>query len=609
MPQVAPLSPELQSALNRPRGSISPAEKHLSREYYSRASKDPSLPFQTKMGLLHHAVLANPYYAPALEMYGWELTQIKAVDFAGFLLLERAFDPDMEEYLNPNTSRSHFLCTLIGRYNHTIHKYETARRFFMKAYESSSNNTDVNAVQLATCITSFPTSVKNAAWHLAQFHQWMDKVLKKEKLLIPPVVTYDLILLSAFNFELYYEADIRACMHKYYLLTVKIFPSLAYAAPRFAPGGGRKVGVASGFFGKNNSVIADFGGMLQRLDRSRFDLVFINIVEKGHADEFPWEAERKIDVLSADDGWLERARAAIEAQQFDLILYLDSTMSSSVQQLMMSKLARVQAVSHGHPVTTGIPRETVNFFVSWAAAELPSAQDHYTEELLLLEGSTMHQYYSHRIDAEGRSVITNEPYRQFERAFFETLYHVPPQRRWYTCMQKPFKLHPEFDEMCLGILAKDPNGVLILHAPDFEENQEVLQRRLGRALDRVHFVPALPHHILMGLYNVSDVVLDSYYAGGCTTTREALEIGAPVVTLPGKYLGGRWSLAYYRIMGYTELVAESKEHYVELALSVGPRHREEILANVHKLFFRDEAVQSWTRALETMLGVAPAADV
>eukprot|EP01037_Dinobryon_pediforme_P034602 gene34602-40583_t len=49
----------------------------------------------------------------------------------------------------------------------------------MKAYESSSNNTDVNAVQLATCITSFPTSVKNAAWHLAQFHQWMDKVLKK----------------------------------------------------------------------------------------------------------------------------------------------------------------------------------------------------------------------------------------------------------------------------------------------------------------------------------------------------------------------------------------------------------------------------------------------
>ena len=45
------------------------------------------------------------------------------------------------------------------------------------------------------------------------------------------------------------------------------------------------------------------------------------------------------------------------------------------------------------------------------------------------------------------------------------------------------------------------------------------------------------------LHVVSDVVLDSYPAGGCTTTREALELGKAVVTLPAKYLGARWSLA------------------------------------------------------------------
>ena len=44
-------------------------------------------------------------------------------------------------------------------------------------------------------------------------------------------------------------------------------------------------------------------------------------------------------------------------------------MSSWAHRLAMSKLARVQAVSHGHPVTSGMP--TVDYYVSWQAAELP----------------------------------------------------------------------------------------------------------------------------------------------------------------------------------------------------------------------------------------------
>ena len=75
-------------------------------------------------------------------------------------------------------------------------------------------------------------------------------------------------------------------------------------------------------------------------------------------------------------------------------------------------------MSHGHPVTSGIPKHTMDYYISWAAAESPAAespaaesftaessaaespaakgrrqpQGHYTEELLLLPASTMHQY-------------------------------------------------------------------------------------------------------------------------------------------------------------------------------------------------------------------------
>ena len=63
-------------------------------------------------------------------------------------------------------------------------------------------------------------------------------------------------------------------------------------------------------------------------------------------------------------------------------------------------------------------------------------------------------------------------------------------------------------------------------------------------LKRVVFVKRLAHHRLMAMYNLSDVVLDSYMFGGDTTTREAFEAGAPIVTLPGKHLGERWTQAY-----------------------------------------------------------------
>jgi predicted O-linked N-acetylglucosamine transferase (SPINDLY family) len=107
----------------------------------------------------------------------------------------------------------------------------------------------------------------------------------------------------------------------------------------------------------------------------------------------------------------------------------------------------------------------------------------------------------------------------------------------------------------------------------------------------------------MALYAISDVILDSYPAGGCTTTREALEVGGVVVTLPAQYLGSRWSVAYYSIMGVMDLVATSFAEYTEMAVRMGTdgaaraEVRTKIKANIHKLFRQTAAVESWTKVL------------
>ena len=54
-------------------------------------------------------------------------------------------------------------------------------------------------------------------------------------------------------------------------------------------------------------------------------------------------------------------------------------------QVAMMRLAPVTAVSHGHPVSSGIHREALDYYVSWAAAELPpdQAETHCTPTLTL----------------------------------------------------------------------------------------------------------------------------------------------------------------------------------------------------------------------------------
>jgi predicted O-linked N-acetylglucosamine transferase (SPINDLY family) len=166
------------------------------------------------------------------------------------------------------------------------------------------------------------------------------------------------------------------------------------------------------------------------------------------------------------------------------------------------------------------------------------------------------------------------------------------------------------------VLQNDQQGRVILHQVDFLMVQKSFEKRLQRAgcdMQRVHFLPVQPHHKLLALYAVSTVILDSYPAGGCTTTREALELGKAVVTLPGRLLGGRWSYAYYQILGddtlISSVVASTPEEYITKAVALGRnkdlREKIELIitSNLSRLYSQQSAVASWESML---LRISPA---
>ena len=72
---------------------------------------------------------------------------------------------------------------------------------------------------------------------------------------------------------------------------------------------------------------------------------------------------------------------------------------------------------------------------------------------------------------------------------------------------------------------------------------------------------------LLAAYRAVDVALDPFPFSGCTTTCDALFMGATVVTLPGETFVGRQSASLLQRLGHEEWIARDADDYVERAVA------------------------------------------
>ena len=257
---------------------------------------------------------------------------------------------------------------------------------------------------------------------------------------------------------------------------------------------------------------------------------------------------------------IEKAAAAVRGAALDLLYYWEIGSDATNYFLPMFRPAAVQCTSWGWPVTSGMA--AIDYFVTSDLIEPPDADAHYTERLVRLAG--LPNYYERPPRPAGLA-----PRRHFG---------LGPTDHVYFCGQNPRKIHPDFDLLIGEILRREPRGVFVLieSRPRWITTAliERLRRRLGTAADRVHVCPRMTPTEYHSLLACADVVLDTlHYGGGANTTYDALAAGAPVVTLPGQFHRGRYTLACYRKMGILDAVAASAGDYVETALRLaGDRH-------------------------------------
>jgi predicted O-linked N-acetylglucosamine transferase (SPINDLY family) len=246
------------------------------------------------------------------------------------------------------------------------------------------------------------------------------------------------------------------------------------------------------------------------------------------------------------------------------ILYLpDIGMDALTYTLAFSRLAPVQCVGWGHPVTTGLP--TVDYSLSARDLDAEGAEEHYTETLVRLPRLGV---------VYDRPEAPPGPRREH--------FGLSADAHLYACPQTLFKFHPEFDPLLAEILRRDAAGLLVLIEGRCAHWNEMLLGRFRRVMpdmcDRVRMLGRLSRPDYLRLLASCDVMLDPIHFGGGNTSYEALALGLPVVTWPSPYLRGRLIYAMYRQMGFTDLVATDAAGYVARAVRLGtePDHRQAV---------------------------------
>jgi predicted O-linked N-acetylglucosamine transferase (SPINDLY family) len=403
---------------------------------------------------------------------------------------------------------------------------------------------DVNRVMLATALPIVYGSLDDVARHRRRMLDSVDRLLAdgvQVDATNAPVPT---------NFFAAYQGRDDCDLHR------KI--SRLYRAPQPVEKGARRsttgrirVGFLSSHFCDHTIGRLNLG-RIRLLDRQQFEVAVIAL---GHhhdkmADAFRQAGDRCVEPA----GSLESIRRQIVEQNLDVLLFADVGMNATTYALALSRMAPVQCVTWGHPVTTGNP--SMDYFVSGVHLETAESDAHYTERLVRL--ANLGTYY-YRPRLEGR--------RTRESFGLDAARHV------YLCPQTLFKLHPEFDAVLAKILRRDPLGELVLIEGRRPDWTRLLRERFARSMPdvaaRVRFLKPQPNADFLHLNAVADVLLDTLHFGGGNTSYEGLAVGTPIVTLPGPLMRGRITHALYRKLGVDDCIVDSPAAYVDLAVRLG----------------------------------------
>nr|WP_234711114.1 hypothetical protein [Nostoc punctiforme] len=345
--------------------------------------------------------------------------------------------------------------------------------------------------------------------------------------------------------------------------------------PKLQPNNKIRIGYASHYLHSYSGTLW-LTGWLRYCDRKNFEIYCY--YTGNEPDPITQQFQSYSDVFHHIPHNLPAACEQIIADKLHILVFPEIGMDAKTMQMAGLRLAPLQCVAWGHPVTTGLP--TIDYFLSSELMEPENAQEHYSEKLIRLPniGVSYPKPYIPPV------IKTRSDFRLEDDAVI------------YLCCQAPFKYLPQYDFIFAEIACRLPQAKFVFL------RGTLLEPRLKRAFAAVGLnsedycvflsIPERLDYLMINL--LSDVYLDTFTWSGGNTTLEAIACNLPIVTCPGEFMRGRHSDSFLKMLGVTDTIAQNEAEYIEIAVKLGldqawRRNIAERMSQNHDRLFDDKA--------------------
>lgn len=327
--------------------------------------------------------------------------------------------------------------------------------------------------------------------------------------------------------------------------------------------------------------------LFHRHDRDRFEvfLYYCGIpLEDATKARIRGQAEHWADITPLDD---DAALALMLQDGIDILVDINGHTRSARTRLLARRPAPVIVNWLGFAGTMGTP---YHHYIIADPTIIPEGQEHYyTERVLRLPC----------YQPNDRSRVVGDPPARAALG-------LPEQATVFCSFNGAQKITPFLFGRWMRILAAVPDSVLWLlkGAEEVDTRQRALAEAAGVDPARLVFAPMLPNAQHVARYAAADLFLDTTPYGAHTTASDALWMGVPILTMPGRGFASRVCASLVRAAGVPELVVATPEQYTERAIALGrdrarlAAYRAQLLAaREHSLLFD---IARFTREMERL---------
>ncbi len=308
-----------------------------------------------------------------------------------------------------------------------------------------------------------------------------------------------------------------------------------------------RIGYVSGDF-KTHAMSGFLEPIIAGHDRDQYEVVCYADVQV--TDDVTVRYSEEADLWRSTCG-MTAAKVAhlVQEDKIDLLVDLSGHTAGNRLDVFAQRAAPVQISMLGYLNTTGM-RE-MDYYISDAIRDPAEESSYYTEQVIRLDGyGACWKPPSHAPETTPLPLANNG---------FPTL----------GSMHRANKLTPETLQLWAEVMERIPTAILLIYRNDFQDN-EALQTRVleavgeaGIDIERVQIAYDSDLNFWTA-YQAMDIQLEAIPWSSGTTALDSLWMGVPIPTLYGDRPAGRATASALSCMGLEDLVAKTKEQYVDI---------------------------------------------